>query len=109
LIDYSEHELLPAFRNAGNNCPPHKQIGAFSQLNKKDGVSCWHFFVLKLKFKLKSFKLKSDELELIKKKELCTLLRRTHPHFFGLLDPNPDPSVRGVDPDPDPSPFSSRC
>jgi hypothetical protein len=23
--------------------------------------------------------------------------------FFGLLDPDPDPLVRGMDPDPDPS------
>jgi hypothetical protein len=23
------------------------------------------------------------------------------PHFLGLLDPDPDPSVRGMDPDPD--------
>ncbi len=26
------------------------------------------------------------------------------PHVLGLLDPNPDPLVRGMDPDPDPYP-----
>ncbi len=25
------------------------------------------------------------------------------PHVFGLLDPDPDPSVIGMDPDPNPS------
>ncbi len=28
------------------------------------------------------------------------------PYVFGLLDPDPDPLVRGMDPDPDPSTLS---
>jgi hypothetical protein len=29
--------------------------------------------------------------------------------FLGLLDPDPDPLVRGTDPDSDPDPFSHKC
>jgi hypothetical protein len=34
---------------------------------------------------------------------LCELSNRIH-MFFGLLDPDPDPLVRGMDPDSDPYP-----
>ncbi len=35
--------------------------------------------------------------------QLAAVLRIRIHMFLGLLDPDPDPLVRGIDPDPDPS------